>query len=1484
MNDKTTPPNGGKQASPLTGEPPGVFSRRKAGNEIIAKGGGGQNPDKMTPPEGVSQDPEKTASPENDIERILLLKRFDVALERAEKMKGYAESLVTEGSFEMIIEKLALFKGQLLENPNNSDEALRIYDEKITEANTTLDGIEENVAILASKYGEEADKLEEELEQVKKGQAEQFEKIKMLLPLTTKYNVLETSVERIRSSSATAVPNKDEIISSFEELRWVADLSHLENATTQKSTIEIKQAGELLQELTARVRDAMTLLDQEEAEKKLQSERITKIKKGVTRFEALTTEADGLSVADDVKATLLEKEAAVKNAKDTFDTKLSSDSFDAFFVTLNEYRELIEATKKSLKTFTPPSFLSGSTQPTPDSIPDVATVDTPDTPFTSGPRNAQPWDDFDPLTQKDTQVKGLTGDWEKGYQIKIGTRNIPIKNKKLAGTILRYKALSEKLDNKGVDFTKAESLKEGILSAMRSDDFALAGEHARALGGVLNSIVEERLTPSQETRNLLDRSNRIVNNPTYKGEDFSVVISLNEQIQQAIGDGDPRLAASKNNELKKALDAIETKKPVVQAAPKVQLAAPANPVQTQDRQEPDPESIRFPGVVRRNGDSLQIKIGNEFRDIPRKVTGVVNAYRRVFRDSDKQGIDFAQATVYKDAILNNVARGEFDTALKNAQTLSTFLAALENPVDEPKDQAKSLQPSAQQVQAPKSQELIKNTAVGEIISILTKSRFTDKEIKKREASGETDEQALFNELAQWEKNWLQSGKIDAFREANGNIPIREEQIQSTKKLLHLYLEIFKDNSGLGSDLTRTAEQSIILYVKILAGIQDSVRSDIKHLVDHYVQAQDDALFQKITDQINTRKAGVARPVVDPQAVIQQKNIEQNTSAVNLLRGNALRPTVSGPSLSLEMAKRNFEIQKTAFLNASGVLEKMLPYLQSDLEKTAFARMKAELEKEQTEIETNPTKEAIAIFSAKVERYITELSKKVKFVTKLYGAGVLDQTTSATIPADSIVMRNKRLRGNEPKEENVDFWQARQDMNLWLKNMQTGVKAKSSSELSTTHKEMFARDPVLYKHVYGTENPVRDAKTEAVISKTMQGKPVQSPKELLEDLTKERDFLELLWKKLHDDIAKGVAFGNPEGEKKVLHARIELLNERIQKYTKLVLDEVTHPTHNVTGLSAKQMYSPQEDPSLNDPTRGEYVQNEKGNIVPLDTTTLTEAEVRNLGKESGELRNSVHPNHTSGMVSSLNQKEAQGIQDANFQPEKPYRTDTLENAQALYNKDEQVLREKMEAVEVAPDNQKERHYTVNKLANWLSGYPTTKKFKWGALAAGILTLGLSSGAAMATTPKTENKGRTLADFMKERPSLEKVIGKYVPERFAQDFMGPREKSFDDLIKVNAPSFAISDANPAPKDKIAKLLCKDVYDIEGAGAGLTEEQQGEIALIIKNLQGAIKGIREEGGTLYDKDVRFFGDMTIRQLYDKTKEIVAAAKAERDKLNRI
>ncbi len=123
MNDKTTPPNGGKQASPLTGQPPGVFSRRKAGNEIIAKGGGGQNPDKMTPPEEVSQDPEKTISPENNIERVLLLKRFDVALERAEKMKGYAESLVTEGSFEMIIEKLALFKGQLLENPDNSEEA-----------------------------------------------------------------------------------------------------------------------------------------------------------------------------------------------------------------------------------------------------------------------------------------------------------------------------------------------------------------------------------------------------------------------------------------------------------------------------------------------------------------------------------------------------------------------------------------------------------------------------------------------------------------------------------------------------------------------------------------------------------------------------------------------------------------------------------------------------------------------------------------------------------------------------------------------------------------------------------------------------------------------------------------------------------------------------------------------------------------------------------------------------------------------------------------------------------------------------------------------------------------------------------------------------------------------------------------------------------------------------------------------------------------
>jgi hypothetical protein len=765
------------------------------------------------------------------------------------------------------------------------------------------------------------------------------------------------------------------------------------------------------------------------------------------------------------------------------------------------------------------------------------------------------------------------------------------------------------------------------------------------------------------------------------------------------------------------------------------------------------------------------------------------------------------------------------------------------------------------------------------------------------------------DLLAWKKRWVDSGEIDNFREKHSKINISKEQIASTKLLFKTYVDILRrgTDSGLPEGLVRSAYQNCILCAKILAGIHHETASDIKYFVDNYNEEEDLELFKNLQAEIEETEA------------IKIKGPTKLTT---------LRPTLSGATLSPQLEKiavnKNFELQKTVFNYANTLLEKIVPLLNSELEKQAFVRIAGELKALQETVAANPTREAVALFAAKVERLVKELSRKATFISAQYG-DILSELPIPTsnIPADTTIIRSKRLRGDSEKTEKVAAWQARQNLQGSAEDLQKSAEKKYQQELTTKHEEMFARDPVMYNHVYGTENTARDEKTAQVAAKTLEGKTPKTPKERLVELNNEMDQLKAQWKKLHEDIAHGTAFGNPEGEKRVLQAKIELLDERIQSYTKIVLEQITHPDKKYSSLeTGKQAYNPELDPSLNDSARGEYVQNKDGtvsalnrtmlsqeeiakiaatsgftkdavgNVVPVDFSKLTPEELQAREGTFGELRKSLHPNHVNGMVSTVTEDEARRLAGANFQPEKPYEVSDLQTAQAFYNEDRKKLLENQPATQ---ETKEKRHTFVNKVSNWLFGYPSTKKFKWGFLAAGLTGFAVASGAfASEKSPETENtqrieNPRTIADVIKQKPDLKKALSGIVPDKLLSVIGNSQlnnKDAFDELLKISAQEFNINPSNPSLRVKIRDLNCKMVYDIEGAGQGITKDQQNEASAIIRNLQIIFNFIEtNDESMLFTNDIRLFDDKdTIYTFYEKVRAAASTYNNERDKLNKI
>ncbi len=984
----------------------------------------------------------------------------------------------------------------------------------------------------------------------------------------------------------------------------------------------------------------------------------------------------------------------------------------------------------------------------------------------------------------------------------------------------------------------------------------------------------------------LNRFEFIFGNEEYKDKDFSNAVALKEELLEAIDVVDFDLADKKAQALGAELDIIESKK-----SPDVPPTKPPTSGDGSPEVEAVVERATFKDIMydvptrKTEQGVLQVKIGDEYKDLPKIVTPILYKYLRTINNPEHKDKDFTQSTTLKDAVRKNINNGDFSLAEKNAKKLSAELSIIlgVEPVVKTK---------------------INNPPIGQLVSLLTRKREAPEDVERRAATGKTTREEVYADLLAWKKKWLDSGEIDAYREKYGKMPVSDEQLATSKLLLEAYIEILglDEKAKIDENFVRSVNNQCSIYAKILTGIHNETASDIKFLVENYDQGADLTLLQRLRSSISRSESGQVAKVT---------------------RTNPLRPRLAGSPKSEQISiNTDFELQKTVFRNANSLLEKMVPLLSSEDEQKAFLRLRDELIRQQDVTASNPTKESVALFTAKVERLVAELSKKSGYITAQFGEDLPD-ATSATISSSANVIRSKRLRGTAEKKEKIGGWQARQDLQGSAEDLQKTAEEKYKQELAKKHEEMFARDPVMYKHLYGKENIARDAKTIDVAAKTLEGKSPLTPKEHLLELTAEMEQLQAQWKKLHEDIAHGTAFGNPEGEKRVLQAKIELLNEKIQTYRNIVLQEITNPGKKYSSLeTGKQVYNPSLDPSLNDKTRGEYTQNKDGTVRPLDRTTLTQEELTQRVKELGytkdaqgnvipvdfsemsteeikahsnalgKLNESIHPNHFKGMVSTLTESEANKLTDANFQPEKPFATDTPENTHALYNKDYQTMRENLPAT---PEVKQKRHTLVNKVSSWLFGYPSAKKFKWGYLAAGITSFAVASGAFASEekqdlgNPQRTGGPRTLADMIREKPDLEKALSGKIPDAYLSTVINRKlesEEAFKQLLKVRAPQFNINPSNPTIGTKIKDLKCKMVYDVEGAGEGITEDQQQEASEIIKNLQKILIYIKtNDESALFSRDVRLFTDEdTIFTFYEKVRSAISGYNTERDKLKKV
>ena len=658
--------------------------------------------------------------------------------------------------------------------------------------------------------------------------------------------------------------------------------------------------------------------------------------------------------------------------------------------------------------------------------------------------------------------------------------------------------------------------------------------------------------------------------------------------------------------------------------------------------------------------------------------------------------------------------------------------------------------------------------------------------------------------------------------------------------------------------------------------------------------------------------------------------EYSAEFSKFVRRDALRPTISGskPSPTIEKSNltRSFTLEQEKLPITEEKLKETLPFLPSPLEKAAFKRLFDELKKLELSTSENLTRQSLETFTAKNNYLTSQLAKKKLFLEKNFAK--IGGIPTVRLDKNTTVLRNRRLRGSAGASETL------QERNERLRREQETVDITQSREINNKaelfekHNNMFDRNPSLYKEIYANQNKVRDQITEDLSTIALADTPVPSederrsnfiknlvartPEEHLEDLIAQKESIVGRKRKLMEMSMNNDAPENHKEMMETVENELRSITNEIQKYTDAIVSKFrttkTEPT-NESLLSRKQVYNPEQDESLTDMTRGlgrNYILDENNEPVKIDRAALTKEQIEDIyaseinpndpsgiqhQKEKVNFLGSLYPNHTEGMVSSLNNNEASLVDNT-------YKVDTLNSAQALYNKDLQAMEDiqaEQDSLSEQPDrtpseNQvKEKLFRVGKVVESLVKKlnPTTTK-QWFML--GLTTIGLAAGSAatLGTIEKNKIEDRRLLDEIKKQPGWKNFLGEKVPEQFVKDFTGLYKLSYEELITKQAPSFGINQNNPSAKDKLSNLLCKNIYFTPGANAGISAQQQTESSTIVSNLKEIMLASKASVGILYpEKDIEsgaIFKDMTLRQFYEEVTKAVTEAESERARLQAI
>ena len=629
----------------------------------------------------------------------------------------------------------------------------------------------------------------------------------------------------------------------------------------------------------------------------------------------------------------------------------------------------------------------------------------------------------------------------------------------------------------------------------------------------------------------------------------------------------------------------------------------------------------------------------------------------------------------------------------------------------------------------------------------------------------------------------------------------------------------------------------------------------------------------------------------------------------------LRPTVSGSEPS-PVAKRAMihkivteELERLDSIEK--ILSKSLPFLTSDLEKTAFTKL---LQKQKVLVESlraNPTLELVDAFKRANDFLATELLKKKSFIEAQFGN--ISNSTPSLLNNDTTIIRNARLRGTAIAKETLGERAARLKSEEGSADITQTKAIENKAELLELHKRMFNDDPTAYKEIYAHENKVRDVITEDISTHTLADITVPhkneeerrrnflknlvglSPQEHLKELTLEEH---AIMKRKQDLIASnlhGVTIGNYDEKMSAIDAELLLIKENKKKYTGAILRKFTK-NEVPQKPTLRQVYRPSQDDSRGDTTQGlgrNYEFNENNEAVKIDRENLAQEQIEDTFanevnpndsqgvrplQEKVNLTDSPYPNHTKGMSPLFDEENGE------------------ESQHAFSNTDIETVRKQIEEEQAAKEIEESREHANEKLVRGSKLFeslvkkikPTTTK-QWFML--GLATLGLATGAGLAFGKEAGGKGpedRRLLDEYKKQSGWEKYIADKVSKDFLKDFSGENKLNYKELLVKYGPSFNINPNNPSVGDKLSNLLCKDVYFVVGANAGISEKQQVESSVLIDNLKEIMIAAKASLGTLYSEEAiqsgAIFGDMTIQQYYDAVSKEVEKAEADKARLQGI